>query len=555
MIHIGASPPERSRPDRPELRPAVELLPRVLEALPVGVAVFEVATEDFKFRYGNRAFVRLLALERMPADGQPVGDVFNRAEHDAVLELFRLVSVSREPQSYFAAEGGQGPTADRIWNIDVYPILSGGRVSHVLVMAEQSQEKLDVRQRQQLEANRLRKKADQLASLEKAKSEFLRLASHELRGPAATLSGYLSMIEDGTLGPIPQRLRPVLPMLKAKTAQINLLANEMVEAARLEDGRLQLKRKRLDLRELLRRSLKAAEPNATPKHRLNFEDRVGHELWVLADQMRLEIVMDNLVDNAIKYSPAGGDVTAQVSAVGGQAGVSVRDQGVGTAAAAEQPGLGLEPRTFVQSSGAQELIPHAATLSGLRDAAAGCRACDLYKTGTQTVFGEGAQHAAVMFVGEQPGDREDIEGKPFVGPAGRLLDEALEEAGIDRTRVYITNAVKHFKWKPQGKRRLHQKPNAAEISACRPWLDSEIALVKPRILVLLGATAAQAMLGRDFRVSLQRGQFIERPGLPLMMATVHPSSILRAPDDESREIEMQAFVQDLKRLAQRVKGS
>ncbi len=160
-----------------------------------------------------------------------------------------------------------------------------------------------------------------------------------------------------------------------------------------------------------------------------------------------------------------------------------------------------------------------------------------------------------MCVGEQPGDREDIEGKPFVGPAGRLLDEALEEAGIDRTRVYITNAVKHFKWKPQGKRRLHQKPNAAEISACRPWLDSEIALVKPRILVLLGATAAQALLGRDFRVSLQRGQFIERPGLPLMMATVHPSSILRAPDDESREIEMQAFVQDLKRLAQRVKGS
>jgi len=160
-----------------------------------------------------------------------------------------------------------------------------------------------------------------------------------------------------------------------------------------------------------------------------------------------------------------------------------------------------------------------------------------------------------MFVGEQPGDREDIEGKPFVGPAGRLLDEALEEAGIDRTRVYITNAVKHFKWKPQGKRRLHQKPNAAEVSACRPWLDSEIALVKPRILVLLGATAAQALLGRDFRVSLQRGQFIERPGLPLMMATVHPSSILRAPDDESREIEMQAFVQDLKRLAQRVKGS
>jgi uracil-DNA glycosylase len=203
---------------------------------------------------------------------------------------------------------------------------------------------------------------------------------------------------------------------------------------------------------------------------------------------------------------------------------------------------------------AQELIPEQPTLPGLREAAAGCQACDLYKTGTQTVFGEGAAHAKVMFVGEQPGDREDVEGKPFVGPAGRLLDEALTAAGIDRTRVYITNAVKHFKWKPQGKRRLHQKPNAAEIGACRPWLDAEIAVVKPAVLVLLGATAAQGLLGRDFRVSLQRGQFIERPGLPLMMATVHPSSILRAPDDESREIEMEAFIRDLKRLAQRLRA-
>lgn len=197
-------------------------------------------------------------------------------------------------------------------------------------------------------------------------------------------------------------------------------------------------------------------------------------------------------------------------------------------------------------------IPEHPTLEALREAAAHCRACDLYKTATQTVFGEGAAHAQVMFVGEQPGDREDIEGKPFVGPAGRVLGEALEEAGIERRHVYITNAVKHFKWKPQGKRRLHQKPNAAEINACRPWLDAEIALVKPQILVLLGATAAQALLGRDFRVSQQRGQFIERPGLPLTMATVHPSSILRAPDEETRELEMRAFVQDLKRLAQRV---
>jgi uracil-DNA glycosylase family protein len=203
---------------------------------------------------------------------------------------------------------------------------------------------------------------------------------------------------------------------------------------------------------------------------------------------------------------------------------------------------------------AQALIPEQRTLPALREAAAGCRACDLYKMGTQTVFGEGAQHARVMFVGEQPGDREDIEGKPFVGPAGRVLDEALRAAGIDRAQVYITNAVKHFKWKPQGTRRLHQKPNAAEISACRPWLDAEIALVKPQILVCLGATAAQALLGRDFRVTLQRGQFIERSGLPLTMATVHPSSILRAADDESRELEMGAFIADLKRLAQRLKG-
>src|SRR5256714_5454793 len=332
MIHIGASPPERSRPDRPELRPAVELVPRALVAVPGGVGVVEGATEDFKFRYGNRAFVRLLALERMPADGQPVGDVFNRAEHDAVVELFRLVSVSREPQSYFAAEGGHGPTPDRIWNIDVYPLLSSGRVSQVLVMAEQSQEKLDVRQRQQLEANRLRKKADQLETLEKAKSEFLRLASHELRGPAATLSGYLSMIEDGTLGPIPQRLRPVLPMLKAKTAQINLLANEMVEAARLEDGRLQLKRKRLDLRQVVQRNVVTAQTTASPRHQIRFEDRVGGELWLLGDLMRLDIIIGNLLDNAIKYSPEGGDVTAKITTSGNCAVISVRDQGIGIAA-------------------------------------------------------------------------------------------------------------------------------------------------------------------------------------------------------------------------------
>ena len=330
MIQSNTAPPERPLPNRAKSRPANELLPRVLEVLPVGVALFELDAQGFRFRYGNQVFARVLALDRMPADGQLVGEVFNRAEHDAVIELFRLVRVSREPQSYFTAEGGQ-PT-NRILNIDAYPLLRLGRVSHVLVLAEQTHEKLEARHRQELEANRLRKKADQLASLEQAKSEFLRLASHELRGPAATLGGYLSMIEDGSLGPVPQRLRPVLPMLRAKAFQINLLANEMVEAARLEDGRVQLKRKRIDLREIVRRNVATAETTATPRHRLRFDDRIGGELWVLGDALRLEIIIANLLDNAVKYSPKGGDVTAQLSMSGDVAVLKVQDQGIGIAA-------------------------------------------------------------------------------------------------------------------------------------------------------------------------------------------------------------------------------
>jgi signal transduction histidine kinase len=331
MIHPDAAPAERTLLSRGKPRQAIELLPRVLEVLPVGIALFELGAGGFRFRYGNQVFARVLALDRMPDDGQLVGEVFNRAEHDAVIELFRLVHVSREPQSYFTAEGGKGPTTNRILNIDAYPLLKVGRVSHVLVLAERTQEKLEARHRQELEANRLRKKADQLAGLEKAKSEFLRLASHELRGPAATLSGYLSLIEDGSLGPIPQRLRPVLPMLKAKAAQINLLANEMVEAARLEDGRVQLKRKRVDLSQIVRRSIGTAQTTATPRHRVRFDDRVGGELWVLGDVFRLEIIIANLLDNAIKYSPKGGDVTAQLSSSGGVARLSVQDHGIGIA--------------------------------------------------------------------------------------------------------------------------------------------------------------------------------------------------------------------------------
>src|SRR5213076_3563618 len=151
-------------------------------------------------------------------------------------------------------------------------------------------------------------------------------------------------------------------------------------------------------------------------------------------------------------------------------------------------------------------VPDQPTLPALRESAAGCRACDLYKSGTQTVFGEGAEHAQVMFVGEQPGDREDREGKPFVGPAGRVLDEALEEAGIDRTKAYVTNVVKHFKWQARGKRRIHAKPAWSEIAACRPWLEAELTVVKPQVLVCLGATAAQALLGRSFRVTRERGK-------------------------------------------------
>ena len=202
-----------------------------------------------------------------------------------------------------------------------------------------------------------------------------------------------------------------------------------------------------------------------------------------------------------------------------------------------------------------DLLPDRPTLPGVRKIAAGCKACDLYKRGTQTVFGEGPPKAELMLVGEQPGDAEDLAGHPFVGPAGRLLDTALEEAGIDRSQVYVTNVVKHFKWEPRGKRRIHAKPNAAEIGACRLWLDVEIALVKPRVLVCLGATAAQALLGKSFKVSQQRGTVVPSPLAPIVSATVHPSSILRAPDDETRREEMRRFVKDLRTIAREISKS
>jgi uracil-DNA glycosylase len=198
---------------------------------------------------------------------------------------------------------------------------------------------------------------------------------------------------------------------------------------------------------------------------------------------------------------------------------------------------------------ASALIPDRPTLDKVRAAARHCKACDLWRMGTQTVFGEGRPRANLMLVGEQPGDAEDLAGHPFVGPAGKLLNRALQDAGIDRADVYVTNVVKHFKWEPRGKRRIHKKPNAREIAACRPWLDTEIALVKPRAIVCLGATAAQSLLGHQFKVTAERGAFVKSPLAPLVMATVHPSSILRAPDDETRREESKRFTADLRKVA------
>jgi len=198
---------------------------------------------------------------------------------------------------------------------------------------------------------------------------------------------------------------------------------------------------------------------------------------------------------------------------------------------------------------ASRFVPPDADPAALAAAARRCTGCDLHARATQTVFGEGPAHAVVMLVGEQPGDQEDRQGRPFVGPAGRLLDRALEAAGIDRRRVYVTNAVKHFKWLPRGKRRMHSKPSTLEVRACLPWLAAEIRAVAPRIVVCLGATAAQALLGRTFRVTRSRGRVVWSPLAERVVATVHPSAILRAPDPDARDAEMARFIADLKAVA------
>lgn len=199
---------------------------------------------------------------------------------------------------------------------------------------------------------------------------------------------------------------------------------------------------------------------------------------------------------------------------------------------------------------AAPLIPDRPSIPKLQKAARGCQACPLWKTGTQTVFGEGSSRPRLVFVGEQPGNDEDLSGKPFVGPAGKLLNKALLEAGINRGEVYVTNMVKHFKWEPKGKRRIHKKPSSREIAACRPWLNAELQVLAPEVLVCLGATAAQAILGKEFKVTEQRGELIPSGVARHVITTVHPSSILRAPDAERRQSEYARFVEDLKKVAE-----
>jgi len=198
--------------------------------------------------------------------------------------------------------------------------------------------------------------------------------------------------------------------------------------------------------------------------------------------------------------------------------------------------------------------PHTSNLTEMREAARHCTACHLHKRATQTVFGEGPSDAVIMLVGEQPGDYEDVAGKPFVGPAGKITDQALEEAGIDRKEVYVTNAVKHFKWEPRGKRRIHQKPNSREIAACRPWLEAELQIVKPKLVVAMGATAAQTIFGPTFRVTRERGKVLSSKLAPRVLATVHPSSLLRQPDEASRQREYEHFVADLRTALKAASG-
>jgi uracil-DNA glycosylase family protein len=207
----------------------------------------------------------------------------------------------------------------------------------------------------------------------------------------------------------------------------------------------------------------------------------------------------------------------------------------------------------VQLSSATPYLPRVLTVPSLQRAARGCEGCPLYERATQTVFGEGPPDARLVLVGEQPGEAEDREGRPFVGSAGKLLDRAIHDANLDRPEIYVTNAVKHFKWEERGKRRIHKKPNAEEIAACRPWLEAEIAVIKPQLIGCLGATAAQCLMGRSFRVTVDRGRFFESRWAPYLVATVHPSSLLRITEEEERHREYRRFVKDLEAISAKLR--
>jgi signal transduction histidine kinase len=331
MISLGASHSDRPVQGGKELCADGDLVQRILHVLPIGVALFDASDDDFRYVSGNSEFERLVRLGGHSVKGMPLARIFTGDQGGQVRQLFQWVRSSGQPSGVFAAARGEARDPTRLWNLDVSPLgMRDGPVTHLLVVVRESVERLATRERQEEEAQQLRERADHLADLEKAKSEFLNLASHELRGPAATLRGYLSMLEDGSLGPLPEALQRVLPVLQAKASQINLLASEMVEAARLEEKAMQLRRQPVDLRELLTHLVATAQTVA-PNHHLVVQDRVRCPLMVMGDPMRLEIVVGNLIDNAIKYSPGGGEVFCDLSEANGLVLLAVRDTGIGIA--------------------------------------------------------------------------------------------------------------------------------------------------------------------------------------------------------------------------------
>ena len=312
----------------------LDLLRGVLRVLPVGLAVFDAGDEQFRLVYGSSEFLRLLGLVATEAlIGTPAAQIFRGPQQQEILRMFSRVQRGAQPRGVFAsARGSSDSESDRagVWSVDAYPVIADDQVTHIVAVAQQTLDRLASRQRQEREAEKLREQAVRLAELERAKSEFLNLASHELRGPAAMLRGYLSMLEDGTLGQLPQAVTEVLPLLVAKAAQINSLANEMVEAARLEGGQLHIQNRPVDLLDVTRRSVRSVQASAS-RHRIILDDKLSEPAIVDGDAMRLEIIITNLLDNAVKFSPDAAEVICIIRLEGGAVMVSIRDHGIGIA--------------------------------------------------------------------------------------------------------------------------------------------------------------------------------------------------------------------------------